>query len=118
MDKKVIDITNKIRFSQASYWFKDKKRKLERWCKDNKEVVIATAPIIGSVALVVIRGAIKHHNLNKEAEVKEFYCYDRSLGHYWKLRRELRNDEWLEIDKRKQAGERLADILESLKVLD
>jgi len=49
--------------------------------------------------------------------LKDLYCYDRSLGHYWKLRRELTNSEWVEIDQRKQNGERLADILDELKAL-
>jgi len=56
-------------------------------------------------------------NLRKEKDVKELYCYDRSLGHYWVLRRELTNREWIEIDQRKKNGERLADILSELKVL-
>ena len=49
--------------------------------------------------------------------MKDLYCYDRSLGHYWRLRRELSNKEWLEIDQRKKNGERLADILDEMKVL-
>ena len=56
------------------------------------------------------------HN-NKEKNLKDLYCYDRSLGHYWKLRRELTNSEWVKIDQRKQNGERLADILDELKAL-
>ena len=59
----------------------------------------------------------KRINLRKQEELKDLYCYDRSLGHYWRLRRELTNAEWLEIDRRKKNGERLADILEELKVL-
>ena len=59
----------------------------------------------------------KRVNLRKEEKLKDLYCYDRSLGHYWALRRELTNKEWVEINKRKQNGERLADILSELKVL-
>ena len=53
----------------------------------------------GSVKL--IHGLIKRSNLKKEANNKELYCYDRSLGHYWKLRRSLTNSDWVEINKRK-----------------
>ena len=60
----------------------------------------------------------KHAALTKEQTLKDLYCYDRSLGHYWKLRRELTNEEWLEIDKRKKNGERLSDILDAMRVLD
>ena len=60
------------------------------------------------------RGAKKRAFKEK---VKDLYCYDRSVGHYWKLRRELSNKEWLEIDQREKNGERLSDILSEMKVL-
>ena len=59
----------------------------------------------------------KRINLRKQEELKDLYCYDRSLGHYWRLRRELSNKEWLEIDQRKKNGERLSDILAEMTVL-
>ena len=59
----------------------------------------------------------KRINLRKQEVLKDLYCYDRSLGHYWRLRRELSNKEWLEIDQRKKNGERLSDILAEMKVL-
>lgn len=54
---------------------------------------------------------------NKKKADRRAWVYDRSLGHYWKLRRELTNDEWLAIDARMRSGERLADILKELNVL-
>lgn len=90
-------------------------------CKDwvcrNKEAVIVFTPILIGGITTVVKVVGKHVNLNKEEAVKNLYCYDRSLGHYWALRRELSNKEWLEIDARKKAGERLSDILDELKVL-
>jgi hypothetical protein len=89
----------------------------KNWVSDNKESILRYGPaVIGGLA-VVAKAADRHIKLNKEKDLKELYCYDRSLGHYWKLRRELTNDEWVEIDKRKKNGERLADILDELKVL-
>lgn len=82
-------------------------QKGKEWIVRNKEAVIVLTPI-------VIKGAV---NLHKEEQLKDLYCYDRSLGHYWKLKRELTNKEWLEIDQRKKNGERLSDILDELKVL-
>lgn len=65
----------------------------------------------------IARMVSQQDRLKKAKDLKELYCYDRSLGHYWKLRRELTNDEWLAIDARKRSGERLADILKELNVL-
>jgi len=91
--------------------------KTKDWFVRNQEIIIPIIPacIAGIVSVVKITG--KHANLRKEENVKNLYCYDRSLGHYWALRRELTNTEWLEIDRRKRNGERLADILAEFKVL-
>lgn len=83
----------------------------------NKETIITLTPVIIGGITTVSKVVNKHINLRKEENLKDLYCYDRSLGHYWKLKRELTNDEWLEIDKRKKNGERLSDILDELKVL-
>ena len=113
----------------------ERKKKLRRmahtvgdWLYNNKELVSLLTPVIfGAVTTTVkvIFGAVtttvtvvgRHKNLQKEEQIKNRYCYDRSLGHYWALKRGLSNREWIEIDKRKQNGERLADILSEMKVL-
>ena len=87
------------------------------WVINNKETVVFLTPaILGGVA-TVIKVAGKHANLRKEEQTKLNYCYDRSLGHYWKLRRPLSNDEWISLEKRKANGERMGDILADMKVL-
>lgn len=88
---------------------------------DHKEEIMILSPIImAGIAGVtkVSKGMIRNHNLNKEQDLKELYCYDRSLGHYWKLRKPLSNNDWITINDRKKNGEALADILSSMNVLD
>lgn len=87
------------------------------WCKENKDVVMVAAPIIISGVAAVTKMAHKRNTLKKAEDLKQLYCYDRSLGHYWQLKRKLTNNEWIVIDRRKNNGERLADILESMRVL-
>ena len=87
------------------------------WFMQNKEWIITFTPIVITGVTTVVKVVGRHANLRKAENLKTLYCYDRSLGHYWALRRELTNREWLEIDKRKKDGERLADILAELKVL-
>lgn len=89
----------------------------KNWVIRNKEMVLTLTPIAIGGITTVCKVVGKRVNLRKEEELKELYCYDRSLGHYWRLRRELSNKEWLEIDRRKKNGERLSDILAELKVL-
>ena len=94
------------------------------WFNDNRELALIIIPADLTLAgfmvkggISITKGLIRSYNLKKESQLKDLYCYDRSLGHYWKLRRELTNNEWVEIDQRKKNGERLADILSELKVL-
>lgn len=107
----------KERFDDFKWNFKWKMKQVGQWCIENKELVMWLTPIVIGGATTVVKVVGKTYNLKKQESVKNLYCYDRSLGHYWSLRRELSNREWIEIDQRKQNGERLADILESMKVL-
>lgn len=101
--------------------FKDKInakiRNGKEWIVRNKEAVVTLTPVIIGGVTTVSKVVGKRINLRKQENLKDLYCYDRSLGHYWRLRRELTNKEWLEIDQRKKNGERLSDILEQMKVL-
>lgn len=89
----------------------------KEWVVRNKETMIALTPIVVGGVTTITKVIGKHINLRKQESVKNMYCYDRSLGHYWSLRRELTNNEWLEVDRRKKRGERLADILVDMRVL-
>ncbi len=97
---------------------KERYEKIKDFCVEYKSIIVPIAITTGVGAITggtkLIAKMIK---LNKEKSIKDLYCYDRSLGHYWALRRELTNKEWLEIDARKRNGEKLADILDELKVL-
>lgn len=125
MEEKVviIDVTElneagkKAKFREFKENLKQKANNVRWWIHDNKEMIMILGP--GAIAGVatIVKTIGRHVNLRKEENLKDMYCYDRSLGHYWQLRRELTNKEWLEIDTRKKNGERLADILEELKVL-
>ena len=91
--------------------------KVKVFCTNNPEITLfIVTTVVGAIGFFGKKG-FKFLQLHKEEQIKDLYCYDRSLGHYWKLRRELTNDEWVAIDKRKRNGEKLADILDELKVL-
>ena len=107
----------KIKAKKLEWRAKGELNKFKDWCRNNPEqAAVVLSGAIG-VAGYVGKATIKNINLRKQEAVKVLYCYDRSLGHYWHLRRELTNKEWLEIDRRKKAGERLADILSEMRVL-
>lgn len=111
-----MDIKQKAQELKDKVIFKTKQA--YKWCMDNPEMAVAIGSVIFAGGKYLGKAVIKHQQIKEQEDVKNLYCYDRSLGHYWKLRRELRNDEWIEIDRRKQQGERLSDILYSMRVLD
>lgn len=98
-------------------WFADKKAKVKQFAVEHKEQITVVSTVACVAAIKGAKLLIKAHNLQKEEDLKKLYVYDRSLGHYWHLRRELDNDEWVEIEQRRKNGERLGDILDELKVL-
>lgn len=103
--------------STFKYKVKERITKITNWCHDNKEFLVVIIPVLTSTSTIIIKTISRSNKLRKEKALKNLYCYDRSLGHYWKLKRELTNSEWIEIDKRKSAGDRLADILDEFRVL-
>ena len=100
--------------------FRSKLMDVKAWVINNKEeIVILTPLVVAGTSLVgkSIKSIGRNAALRKEANLRDFQCYDPSQGHYWKLKRKLSNDEWLAINRRKQSGESMGDILSDMKVL-
>ena len=89
----------------------------KNWCEENKELVIAAVPALIGGFFEIVKIANKAEARGEEKELKELYIYDRSMGHYWKLRRRLTNSEYREIERRRSEGESMGEILESMRVL-
>ena len=102
-------------------WFHEKSCAIKWWWDENRDWAIVVVPVVGGMAMwtlkKVVAGTITGINLNKEERLKELYVYDRSLGHYWKLRRKLSTNEWLEVDSRRKLGEAMGDILRDMRVI-
>lgn len=114
------ELVNNKKKADRRAWVYEKVNKAKWFVEDHKAQIAAVAaatPVVVGTIMQIVRMVSQQDRLKKAKDLKELYCYDRSLGHYWKLRRELTNDEWLAIDARKRSGERLADILKELNVL-
>lgn len=110
---------NKIVEEAKRLYDKGKTKVLEgiEWAKDHPQETVAItgagAAIIGGVSKAIR----KHEQVKLTTELKDLYVYDKKLGHYWKLRKPLSNNQWIVIQDRQKSGERLGDILASMKVL-
>ena len=124
-EEKIVDLDSfkkEQKKRERKKWFSRKIEAIVNWIKGDSAAIIipAIATAIGfliRLIITLVKSVSKSSSLKKQAELKDLYCYDRSLGHYWKLRRKLTNNDWVEINKRKKNGEKLADILSELKVL-
>ena len=115
---KIKEIRGDAKWAYRKEQLKQELRKARVLVYNNKELVIGLASVLIPTITAVVKVGGKRINLRKEQKLKDCYCYDPSLGHYWKLKRKLSNREWTEIDRRKSDGERLAAILSDLNVLD
>ena len=110
-------VDNRTFAQKVKEWFALKKLALKMWFEAHPRETFALVAVMASGAVKIIPKLLRARNISEQERIKEEYVYDRSLGHYWKLRRPLDNDEWREIEERKRSGEKLGDILEQLKVL-
>lgn len=113
----IIHNEDESKFERFKFEMQMRLQELKEWVTEHKDVIVILTPICIKGVTMIIRVAAQYANTKKKETIKNEYCYDRSLGHYWKLRRKLTNEEWLEIDRRRKSGERLSDILMQLNVL-
>ena len=97
--------------------FEQKLNRTKDFIINNRQELIGIGTVLLPVLTVGVKHIVGHRKIKLQKTVKENYCYDRSLGHYWELKRKLTNNEWINIEDRKRNGETLANILSSMKVL-
>lgn len=110
----------KSKWQQARETVRNKVQHAVWWAQNNPELVVIIIPAAVAVAkgtTKVVSKVLQRANMEEAARQIRLRCYDPSEGHYWYLKRELSNQEWLIVNDRHKAGERLGDILAAMKVL-
>ena len=104
---------------QAKTWLDEKKAQVDTWLEDeeNKELVKLLAPVLLIGGGAALKEFAKHKRQEREEELKTNFIYDRSNGHYYELKRQPKAKQWLEIDRRKEEGERIGEILNDMNLL-
>lgn len=88
-----------------------------KWVKENPEFGIPVVLVTVKGATKIVSGATRAYTENKLIRFRQRTIYDRSMGRYIELRRPLTDTEALIIEERRQNGERLMPILQSMKLL-
>lgn len=102
----------KLKAGQAVNWFHNNRDEIVTI----SGAVVAAAGVAGSL-IRAVNNSSWGTKRQREASTLKKYCYDRSAGHYWELRRPLSNQEWAAVEDRRRRGERIGDILEDMRVL-
>lgn len=108
------------KYNICSEAVKKKKEEVVSWYHENEEFVKAIAPFAIVGALGVTKNAIKRNNKKKEEDLHDNYIYDNRHGNYYHLKSassRKRNQQYVEINKRRDRGENLYDILDDMKLL-
>lgn len=101
----------------AKVWAKNKGYQAQVWYEGHKEVVLVAIPVFGGFLTTLVKAAAKKSAIKSEEHLKEDYVYDNRNGHYYELKRQPKSSEWIEIDRRKQNGELLGEILRDMRIL-
>lgn len=88
-----------------------------KWVKENPEFGIPVVLAVTTGTTKIVTGITRAYSEKKLIRFRERTIYDRSMGRYVELRRPLTDMEALMIEERRQNGERLMPILESMKLL-
>lgn len=99
---------------------KQKKDDVVFWYHDNEEFVKAVAPFAILGGLGVAKNALKRSKQKRDEDLHDNYIYDNRHGNYYKLKSassRKRNKQYMEINRRRDQGENLYDILDDMKLL-
>ena len=98
----------------------EKVQKAADWARENKEVVIAAAPI----GLALFRELLKKFRIferalqqRREQRDKDLRIFDRSTGRWLHLKRKMDIYDQIEFDERKRSGQTTTQILKEMGLL-
>lgn len=111
------ELKRKAKMRELQLKWEDTKRKAGEFWQENKREICILAPFIAGGVGALAKGASRSKKVREEKDIRDRYCWDPSTGHWWETRRKLSNAEWREVESRKRNGEKVGDILASMKLL-
>ena len=109
--------TMKQKFEDFKTEMSWKKKEFQAWARDNKDTLIAVGIFVAPPLIKLTQTAIVHKNDGDDKKRRNRSVYDPQHHHSYECRRDLKTYEWAEIDRRRDAGESVYDILVSMRLL-
>ena len=91
-----------------------------KFIRENQDVIILVSPVaiwVVGKSFSTLSKALSAYKLDREIWFKEHTIYDRSLGRYVTLKKKITTNQALEIESRKEAGEKLNTILKDMNLI-
>ena len=117
-DDNVVDITWDLKKAEIKNWIRNGVNQVGRFISNNKTEVIAVAtPIVGKLFVDMVRGIKRSANNKEQARLKENYIWDPSSGMWFETRKKMSSNQRVEFSRRRENGESVGSILNSMKIL-
>lgn len=118
-DKRTLKEKIRDKFSEVKTALKNKAGEAVRWVADHGETILKVTPILLAIATGTVKfiKAVRGSAADRHEDRMRKCYYDPSSGFHWDLKRNLTNEERIEISRRKREGEFTEDILTSMRVL-
>lgn len=117
MNKVYVVPKNDSKWEKGKAWVKNRYIDIRCFWDENKEEIVTLTPVVIGGVTVLVKVFAKRNSLNAEKRLKELFVWDPKLGKYWELRKKLSAVQSLELERRRNAGEGMGEILASMKVL-
>lgn len=113
--------TFKQRVENAKQKAKDWAEPKLQWCREHKEILMTFGPVVIGGVFELAKAGIKakdHREARELEEEKLRSVYDRSAGMYLETTRELTNDDYRELQRRKREGMTTGEALDDMGLLE
>jgi putative protein kinase ArgK-like GTPase of G3E family len=102
---------------KAKAWLQNRWTDAKCFWAENKHTIEILTPVVIGGMTVMVKAISRHNKLTQEKSLKELFVWDPKLGLYYQLRKAMTNSQRLELERRKEAGESIGQILASMKLL-
>lgn len=109
--------TIKERFEDLKTELHWKKLEAKTWARDHRDELIGAAIFLTPTLVKMMQTNVSKKKHSDEERHRNRSVYDPQHHHSYECKRDLKSYEWAEIDRRRDAGESVYDILTSMRLL-
>ena len=114
---KTIDITKQVKRAERRAKIKRGFESVLNWARENPQLAIGGATVLIGAGTALTKGVMRTRRIKVADKALQRRVWDPKEGTYWRLRRELTNEEKRYISRMVDNGESRGEVLSRLGVL-